>query len=324
MQQIQQTNPRARNSATWRLPVAAALLFVISTWPALYGYRVIRGYASLPTVPVSRQRDVAIRTPNVMPILDGRGIAVTANGDIYAIDMVTGRLISFENGTSPTERVIVPRRGTERLHEPQSLCVGPDGLIHVLEKLTGTVSTFDRSGRTISAHQMVSPGDGVLTVDADGNLFVCDNRDGLIRKFRPGGHPDFAWGDDKTPGAAPVADVMGLTASRGELYATVAGQNVIVRLDADGREIGRTRALGNVGTLAADPDGQLYMGDSLTGRVWTIDREGRTRARLVGADGDQEIFENPSALAVSGDGNLYVMAGMSIAVYSFTSGEESR
>lgn len=324
MQEVPEANTLFRHTSAWVLPLAAVLLVAVSTWPAYYGYSVIRTYASVPTLPVIRQQNVTWPPPEVMPILDGRGIAATPDGNLFAIDRATGRLIAFQIRTSEPGQVIVPGHTTERLLEPQSLCLGPNGLIHVLEKRTGVVRTFSRSGRELSAHRMASPDEGTIAVDAEGNLFVSDANDGVIRKFRADGHPDSEWGDADAPGTVPISGVVAMIVLDGELLAAVAGQNVIVRLNASGRELNRELALGNVGALATDQDGHIYMGDPLTRRVWLIDRKGRTRARLIGDDGNQEVFDKPRALAVPGDGNLYVISRLSIAVYRFTNAEESR
>jgi DNA-binding beta-propeller fold protein YncE len=104
-------------------------------------------------------------------------------------------------------------------------------------------------------------------VDAQGNIYVADTENHLIKKYNPAGGYLRAWG--------------GFGSSFGSL-----------RYPRD---------------VAVGPDGRVFVADTLNDRIQVFDQEGVLLAVYSnGRGGGAEQFDTPKAVTVDGEGRLYV------------------
>ena len=74
--------------------------------------------------------------------------------------------------------------------------------------------------------------------------------------------------------------------------------------------------MGLAGMLAPAPGGLLYMSDVAADRVWVLDASGKTVGRILGVDGDEELFSQPRGLAALPGGRLWVMNDDHLTLYA--------
>jgi sugar lactone lactonase YvrE len=167
---------------------------------------------------------------------------------------------------------------------------------------------------------------GKLAIDETGNLYALDQCDSAVRKMQADGMvvtlarlPDT---HDPTQCHAGMA-----VDRRGDVYVSVPAENVVLRIDPSGSTSVFAGVRGTAGYrngpaatalfsspegLVTDPAGNLYVADSSNNAIRKIGLDGRVTTIAGGhrglRDGRGQIakFENPSGLAIDGDGNIYV------------------
>lgn len=214
---------------------------------------------------------------------------------------------------------------------------------HTIRKITpdGTVSTFAGTAGSYGTTDGVGPaarfyGPNGLTVDSNGNVFVCDTYNCTIRKITPDGTVSTVAGMSGSMGSedgdrtvARFKRPLGIAiASNGNLYVA----------DGASRSIRMITPAGDVSTFAGNPEqqglvdgtgteaqfsepnsitidnsGNLYVTDSFYPSVRKIspDRVVTTLAGNGDAGSQDGIgsaaqFREPSGIALDADGNLYV------------------
>ncbi|HEY9722031.1 MAG TPA: SMP-30/gluconolactonase/LRE family protein, partial [Oscillatoriaceae cyanobacterium] len=163
-----------------------------------------------------------------------------------------------------------------------------------------------------------------LTIGPDGNLYVADEWNSAIRKITPGGTVTTLVGKDSS-GQSPLAYPVGIaTGPDGNLYVadenggdvnkvTLAGQvTAIATIDAVKTAQSATSTY--LGGIAVASDGTIYVSDTWNNDVLKI-KNGQVTV-LAGNDsftggsadgtGTQASFKTPQALALDGQGDLYV------------------
>jgi DNA-binding beta-propeller fold protein YncE len=258
--------------------------------PGLLGWRLIAGYAALPTIVATPEREVRLALAGEPPISGGWGIAVTPTGGIYLADQNNKRLLWFPDGTSASGTVLA--RG---LSSPYDLALAPDGALDVLDFLTGSIDVY-RDGRPAGSLGRF-PGARALAAAADGSVFVADTAAGRVIKLGSFS----AWS---------VGQVIGLAATSDGLYASTPAE--LLRLDALGHVGSRQKLVGEGGPLAPGPNGAVYQSELAANRVWAS-RDGRL-ARVLGPGGRQDLFFQPRGLFIRGD-ELYVVNENRVGVY---------
>src|SRR5262249_38384530 len=184
----------------------------------------------------------------------------------------------------------------------------------IVEDSTGLVHFFDRSGTLLRKVKMTDSGCHAMTIDSLGNLYVA-GLDGAIHKFLPDDRPDVRWGNHATPGAVPVGDTVGLAARPEAVYVALDRRREVAVLNSRGHVTETHKIVGLAGMLALGPDGRLYMSDP-TGRIWILDRSGRTVGRVVGVHGDEQLFSQPRGLACWQANQLWVMNTDHLTLYT--------
>ena len=180
-----------------------------------------------------------------------------------------------------------------RFDEPWGLVRGADGALYVSEggsgnrirriAADGTVSTFAGTGAGFAdgigaAAAFDTPSS--LAVDLFGNLYVADSGNHAIRKVSPQG-----------------------------AVTTLAGTGIAGFRDGDAAQAQFHAPMG----VAVDAIGRVYVADTWNDRIRVIEPDGRVRT-LAGGDrpglvdgaGELARFDTPTALAVAGDGTVWV------------------
>ncbi|HEY8783185.1 MAG TPA: NHL repeat-containing protein [Mucilaginibacter sp.] len=215
----------------------------------------------------------------------------------------------------------------------------------------GTAGYADASG--LSA-QFNNP-EGI-TIGNNGNLYVSDSYNGIIREVTPAGAVSTVAGTTTigyTDGAAATAQFYAPHGSafdaQGNLYVADFGNNVIRKITPAGivstyagngtagyRNGAATSAnltgtsdtlavFNNPQAVAVDANGNVYVADRgnnvirkilTTGRVVTL--AGHRTAGYVDATGASAAFDNPSGLVVDGQGNVFVSDQANSAIRKIT------
>ena len=158
--------------------------------------------------------------------------------------------------------------GPERLHKPVNICVDDEGRKYVADSERGEIVVFDRTDTWAGAFGAEDLERPVDAAVRDGRLYVCD--------------------------AAACRIVVFDTETRRRVDA-FGGKG-----DAPGRFARPTN-------LALDPDGNIYVADTLNGRVQKLAPDGSPLAS-IGHLGDRPgDFARPKGLAVDDQGRLFVV-----------------
>ena len=180
-----------------------------------------------------------------------------------------------------------------RFDEPWGLVRGSDGALYVSEGGSGNRIRRIAADGTVSTFAGTGPGfaDGIgtaaafdtpsaLAVDLLGNLYVADTGNHAIRKVSPQG-----------------------------VVSTLAGTGIAGFRDGDAVQAQFHAPMG----VAVDAIGRVYVADTWNDRIRVIDVDGRVRT-LAGGDrpgladgaGASARFDTPVAVAVAGDGTVWV------------------
>jgi sugar lactone lactonase YvrE len=145
---------------------------------------------------------------------------------------------------------------------PTGLAIGPDGMIYVSSRHTGTVyrSTPDKQLDKFAEGLGIATG---LAFDSRGNLWVGD-RSGSIFRVTPGGEASMVCDLEPSVSAYHLAvdreDNLFVTGP------TLASQDSIYRIGSDGKAVQYFKGFGRPQGLAFDPEGRLHVVASFRGR----------------------------------------------------------
>ena len=207
--------------------------------------------------------------------------------------------------------------GTNALDEPVAVAAAPDGGVYVAGRASNNVFRVAADG-TIT--QVASAtGDGTdalraptaLAVDAAGNALVVGSGSGTVFRVTPKGAVTRIY--KATAESRPRLQTLRGVAvdGAGEIYVTAHGSDDIAVLASDGTArqilggagVGTTRLDGPT-NLVADAAGNLYVASSLSHAVFRIST--RVHGVLASTDAGSFALREPAALALAGDGRLYV------------------
>jgi sugar lactone lactonase YvrE len=229
---------------------------------------------------------------NTIRMITPAGVVTTLAGTAGVTGHVdgTGASAMFSGPTgialSSNGNLIVADTGNNTIRQ-----VTPGGVVTTIAGTAGTVGTQDGAG---SSAQFDSPGG--VAVDANGNIYVCDSRNNVIREITPAGvvstlagtaTPDnYIFGNgpvsaDGTGAAAAFANPVGIAIDAdGNLYVTET-QSSTIRKIAPGAV---------VTTIAGTPGLQYY----------------ESYGDVDSTSGDTARFRSPVGIAVDGNGNVFV------------------
>jgi len=244
-----------------------------------------------------------------------------------------------------------PTPAAARFDFPDALALGPNGTLYVADVQNGVLRAIAPTGQvtTLAGQPPRTTLDGSATtaefnrprglaLDSTGSLLVADYGSGLVRRVSPTGDVRTIAGRFPQPevrnqapeelfdpagvalgpdGAVFVADegrhTIYRVSSQGKVQVW-AGQPGIVAGNNDDGLFSKAR-FNKPSTIAATPDGTLYVTDSESRAVRSISPKGRVSTLLEGETRRVSPFSNeghyfyPSAVAVGPDGAVYVLQG---------------
>ncbi|MDN3584027.1 NHL repeat-containing protein [Mucilaginibacter flavus] len=274
------------------------------------------------------------------------GINIDASGNFYIADALNSAIRKMTSGGAVTT---LTGNGTigyvdgaladARFYAPQGSVTDATGNIYVadfsnnmIRKITpaGVVSTLagsgtagydDGAGATATFNNPRS-----IAIGADGNLYVADMGNNLIRKVTTAGVVTTFAGnraasqvDNTTGTSASFNKPSGITVdAAGNLYVADAMNYAIRKISAAGAVITylgdtRHRVVGTPSAISIDAKGNMFVTDQ-TGRVFEITAD-KTLLTLAGASattgftdgaGKTAQFAGPKGVVADGNGNIYI------------------
>jgi sugar lactone lactonase YvrE len=284
------------------------------------------------------------------------GVALDANGNVYVADGVNQRIRKITTGGAVSTLAGSGTAGfadgigaTAQFRNPTGIAVDASGNVYVgdvtnnrIRKITpnGVVSTLAGDGTsgladgTGTAAKFSSP--SWLTVDAAGNVYVCDRENNCIRKITPDGVVSTLAGDgaagtfgyvDGVGTAARFTQPQGITVDpAGNLYVVDYGNHRIRKVTSGGvvttlagSSKGFADGIGIAAKfdyplgIARDTEGNLYVADYNNQRIRKITPSGEVSTLagsgtqgFVDGTGITAQFEGPFGVGIDVSGNLYV------------------
>jgi sugar lactone lactonase YvrE len=282
---------------------------------------------------------------------DPFGVAVDREGNVYVTDAGDNNLI---RKITPAGLVSTLAGGAEgfkdgagraaAFNSPSALAVDTDGNLYVADTGNNAIRKITPAGLVTTVAGDGTPGytDGAarsarfngpvgVAVDAQGNVYVADTYNDLIRQITTDGQvktiaggnaPGYA---DGTAGGARFDTPCALiaTATTGELLVADTGNNRLRRIKPSGEvttlsinlsRAGQAGELGEPMGLTQGSDGSLYVTESRGGRIVQISPDGATARVQAGplergfsnGDGASARFNGPAGIALDRNGALYV------------------
>ena len=274
------------------------------------------------------------------------GITIDKSGAIYIADGLNNRVRKISGGTIST----VAGNGTAgftgdnasatsaELNNPTGVAVDSSGNIFIADSgnnvvrkvANGTITTFagnNSAGAGYSGDSALATGAQLnnpvgVAADAAGNVYIADAGNNVIRQVYSGNivtaavgftHPDGVAVDSS--GSLYIADTVArrIVKLSGGVYTTIAGNGVGGFGGDDGP--GASAALNDPMGLAVDASGNVYIADTLNGRVrkltpsgtiTTIAGTGALYFSGDGGPGSQAALYFPRGVAVDSAGNVYI------------------
>jgi sugar lactone lactonase YvrE len=287
------------------------------------------------------------------------GLAVDASGNIYVADQgnhsirkVTPAGIVTTLAGNPVSTGPADGTGTDaQFLYPYDVAIGLDGNIYVADKENHSIRKITPAGvvTTIAGNPGVAgnaDGTGTdalfynpsgLTVAANGDIYVADTNNQLIRKITPGGVVSRFVGSPQIYGHADGDTSIRATfnyirdfaiTQNGDIYVADTYNHCIRKISSSGvvttiggstygfaDGTGTNSQFWNPCGVAVDTSGNIYVADTSSNSIRKVTPGGVVTTLagnptgVYGADngtGTNATFNNPSGLAIGPDGNIYV------------------
>lgn len=331
----------------------AALLFctIVCVLPACKSDWISPG--NLPPVTDTSTTGGGTNKPDTSPSFNGpAGVAVDAAGNIFVTDWGNNLIRKIAPGGVVTTFAGSGFAGYNdatgalaSFTQPTGIAIDPQGNLFVADAGNSLIREISSSGAvtTIAGSDSIGYVDGTgsaaaffnplgVTVDANGNVYVADAGNNLIRLVKPGGIVSTFAGTFNTgssnnlspfnnpsgiaiaPGGnlivANYLDDNILQVSPSGTVTTFAGQDT-VQGSANGPALSATFYYPN--SVATDQFGNTYVSDGVNNLIRKIDAAGNVStlagsgaAGAIDSTGVNASFNGPAGLAVDGYGNVYV------------------
>ncbi|MDJ1471118.1 DUF7619 domain-containing protein [Xanthocytophaga flava] len=242
------------------------------------------------------------------------GICVDPLGTVYVSDYITnkvqrflpnGKLIETYGFRGTTNGQLQYMYGTRR-NKAGDFYISTDKFIAKYNQKGILVKEINSLGTQNSEFTSPSP----MAIDAQNNLYVCDNSNRLIQKFDTTGNFLFAFGKEGT-GAGEFYSLQGIEIDPlGNIYVTDPRNKRIQKFDSKGRFL---LQFGNPDleefypeAIAIDKLGNVYVTDTQNNAVFKFDSTGRMLKKIGSTGTDPGHFNYPSAIKIDQQGNLYI------------------
>lgn len=233
--------------------------------------------------------------------------SISSEEDVHHDTTFTQKVVNFLAGYKPPEA---------KIWEPMGLAVSDDGqVLYVSDYGQGAVFVFDFGKKEFRKLGPLQSPAGIA-LDANQNIYVVEQRKRGITVFNPEGKSVSFITDKSLERPTGIA----VDRDRKRIYLADTGHNAsdeftVKIFGFDGKLIGKIgKARGGVpGSflfptyVALDPQGNVYVTDSLNCRVQKFDPEGKY-LRSFGERGDAwGEFTRPKGVALDSFGNVYVV-----------------
>lgn len=210
--------------------------------------------------------------------------------------------------------------GPGQFKDARSIGVDGEGRIYVAEYIGGRVQVFDAQGKYLAGWMVDQkmPLRG-MAVDRKGTVHIVQK--GVITRYE--GMTGKALGELRSAGVSRFDDVTA-TQDGGLLASAYAGgADDIVRFNSDGQVVQTIRKAISGQTddselnmrLASDGLGNIYALGTFNDAVFKFTREGRFVTRIGGEGNEPGQFRAPSAIAVDGQGRIFVSDTKGVQVF---------
>ncbi|HKS26885.1 MAG TPA: hypothetical protein VJS44_03655 [Pyrinomonadaceae bacterium] len=210
--------------------------------------------------------------------------------------------------------------GPGQFKDARSIGVDGEGRIYVAEYIGGRVQVFDAQGKYLAGWMVdrKMPLRG-MAVDRKGNVYIVQS--GVITRYE--GMTGNSLSELRAPGVSRFDDVV-VTQDGGLLASAYAGgADDIVRFNSNGQVVQTIRKAISGQTdnseldmrLASDGLGNIYALGTFNRAVFKFTREGRFVTRIGGEGEEPGQFRAPQAIAVDGQGRVFVSDTKGIQVF---------
>ncbi len=248
-------------------------------------------------------------------------IESTENGDVLVTDFAAGHVVTIDKNGRFVLLFAGQGTGNGQLLSPVSISTNEYGDIYVLDAGKGEIVKFDRHFRFHASYRCPLEGlTGKILVDTrSDSIFILDGTTGSVRKLEDDGK--------LKPLIAPIVgeDLSGPSATsmavRSSGHILIGTENASIwEFDANGnlRGILGEENIGNVPSIAATDDGDLFVLDSSAIQVKRFDRHRWLIARFGEKGMYEGQFQVPARICVDGEGNSYVFDSRKRCIQRFT------
>ncbi len=202
--------------------------------------------------------------------------------------------------------------GQGALEYPLAVAVGPPGRVFIADRNLPGVWRLDQDRLEVyyqASKQQRTPLSAIrcLAVDRDGRLLAGDSSTREVYRFDETGKPRPLTSPGRPPGRIRIPSGIAVDA-RGDILAADLETNRVVKIPAEGGAAAEFAAVASPRGIAIDREE----------RLWVI--SGRRLARIGPGGGTQIIveegvFQYPNAVAIGGDGAVYVSDGWGRAIW---------
>jgi len=276
---------------------------------------------------VSLTADFAIGGRGTPSGLQGpKGVAVDAQGNVFVVDSEANRVIKFDGAGNVVGQQ--GRRGTGdgEFTEPWGIALDSSGNVYVADTWNHRVQKFDPNlrfvakwgsfasvpaGGTASSGSFYGP--RAIAVDNEGNVYVTDTGNKRVQKFSANGEFQAVFG---TPGRGPgqFQEPVGIAvAPNGEILVADTWNRRVQRFDREFRYVSEFpvaawagQGVANKPYLAADRAGNVVFTDPESHRVMKYTSAGALVYVYGRVGADLSSFNGPAAVAVDGQGRVFV------------------
>ncbi len=252
------------------------------------------------------------------------GLAVGADGTLYAIDAIQDQIRLFAPDGQPIDTwgETGEGPGQYKFHEGGAfrgdLAFGPDGNLYVLDTFNSRIQVLNPDHTVIRTWGEAGSEEGQFTlpggiaVDGAGRVYVADTENRRVQLFDANGLFLATWATPEDGGRRLSPNDVAVD-SAGIASVSDGTTNQVIRFDADGAVVGAFGGDGSGPELLGDPVGvlsdardNLFVADGVGSRIQVFAPDGT----LLGAIGSVGVqpgqFITPAYLALGPDGLLYV------------------
>ncbi len=242
------------------------------------------------------------------------GLAIDANGDIYAADTQRKAVLKITPWGEIT--VLADRYNGESFSAPQGLALARDGAIYFTDSEASRVYRIDPQRKVSIAIPNLPGPTGVLVSAESGELFVADTKRKIWKVAPMHGRPElFANLEDEGQIAAMARD------EKGNIYVACDGAGKIVVLSREGKRVNSLSLPGQrVSGLAFGGEDlkSLFVAASDTGAVYKLRVPDRSQRLLWEADDPLRITDPVDGAILNHTEGETTTAGLRILVHGYS------